>query len=306
MLIDKIEVTFKAGDGGNGKVSFRRNQKGPDGGNGGDGGNLFVVASSNLFLLNQFKSESVIEAQRGGDGGRNQKTGKNGGDFEVILPAGTEIIDKKTRIVILELNKSGERKILAQGGKGGLGNWEFRDSIETTPRFSEPGVKGEVQDVILNLKLIADFGLVGLPNTGKSSLLNELTNSKAQTANYNFTTLSPNLGVFEGRVIADIPGLIKGASGGKGLGIGFLKHIEKVKVLIHCISSDSENPAADYKTIRDELGKFNKELLNKKEIIVLTKSDLNKTLRLKNMDTIRVSIYDPESISKLKKILHPH
>ncbi len=312
MLIDNVEVTFKGGDGGNGKVSFVKIGRGPDGGNGGKGGDLYIKASSDLTLLNQFSRVSLVPAEDGEHGGRNKMSGKNGKDKEVILPVGTLIVSKDSGRIIHELTKVDETFLLCNGGKGGRGNWEFRSSRLTTPKFAEDGRKGQIINTVLNLKLIADFGLVGLPNAGKSSLLNELTNAKAVTANYQFTTLSPNLGVFEKRIIADIPGLIEGASQGKGLGIGFLKHIEKVKMLIHCISSDSLDPLKDYKTIKNELESFNSELSSKRELVVLTKSDLTeesdlkkiiKKLKSKSLDPVVVSIYDPSGIEKLKKIL---
>lgn len=312
MLIDTAEVTFKAGDGGHGKSSFRRNQKGPDGGNGGDGGNIFVKAVSNIFLLNQFSREDNIEADHGQPGGKNQKTGHAGSDIVILLPVGTSIIEKKNHRLVHELTKVDEQILLCRGGKGGKGNVEFKTAEETTPRFSEPGGKADKLNAILTLKLIADFGLIGLPNAGKSSLLNELTNAQAKTANYAFTTLEPNLGTISGKVIADIPGLIEGASSGRGLGIGFLKHIEKVGVLIHCISAESEDVLKDYKTVRDELAKFNPKMLDKKEIILLTKTDIATPDAIKKATKILssegnvtpVSIHDFESIEKLKSNLN--
>jgi len=312
VLIDKVEVLFKAGKGGAGKSSFRRNQKGPDGGNGGNGGNIYVIASSDITLLNQFSRLSEIEGVDGVPGGKDRKSGKNGEDLTIYLPVGTSIIDKKSGRLIHELTKVKEIYLLAKGGKGGRGNWEFRSPTDTAPKFAEPGGKGNQRKVILSLKLIADFGLIGLPNGGKSSLLNELTNAKAQTANYEFTTLSPNLGVFEKKVIADIPGLIEGASSGRGLGIGFLKHIEKVAVLLHCISVESDNPIESYNTVRTELTKFSPEMATKKEIILVTKFDLveknqgeefvNK-LKSKFKEVYPVSIHDFESLENLKEIL---
>lgn len=312
VLIDKVEVLFKAGKGGAGKSSFRRNQKGPDGGNGGRGGDIYVFATSDITLLNQFSRTTEIEGNNGIPGGKDRKSGKNGEDIVVYLPVGTSILDKKSDRLIHELTRVGEKFLLCRGGKGGLGNWEFRSPTVTAPKFAEPGGKGIQRKVILSLKLIADFGLIGLPNAGKSSLLNELTNAKAQTANYEFTTLSPNLGVFEKKVIADIPGLIEGASSGRGLGISFLKHIEKVNVLLHCISAESKNPLKDYKTVREELTKFSSEMIKKNEIILVTKSDLIgsagvnsiiKKLKTKSKNVIPISIHDFESIQKLVKIL---
>lgn len=312
MLTDVVEVKFKAGNGGSGKVSFRRNQKGPDGGNGGDGGNIFVKATDDIFLLNQFGVNAKVLAEHGEPGGSNNKSGHAAKDVVITLPVGTSITDKKTRRLVHELTEKGEQILLLKGGRGGLGNWEFRSSENPAPMSAEPGGKGETLDAVLTLRLIADFGLVGLPNAGKSSILNELTHAKAKIANYAFTTLSPNLGVIDGKVIADIPGLIEGASEGKGLGVGFLKHIEKVHVIIHCISVESADVLKDYEAVRTELGKFNPELLKKKEIVLLTKIDLVdqksvktlvKKLSKKAEVVVSVSIHDFESIEKVKENL---
>jgi len=312
MLIDQAEVTFKGGDGGNGKVSFRKNMKGPDGGNGGKGGDLYIVAKSDLNLLYQFSREDLFRAQNGEGGGNNQKTGKDGSDLTIFLPVGTSIIDKKSGVELYDLKKEGERILVCKGGTGGLGNWEFRSPETPAPKTAESGRKGITKHLTLSLKLIADFGLIGLPNGGKSSLLNELTGAHEKTANYSFTTLSPALGVFNHKVIADIPGLIEGASGGKGLGIGFLKHIEKVKVLLHCISCESQDVLKDYEVVRSELGKFNPKLLEKREVVLLTKSDLvneeyvenaTKTLNGVSDRVLSVSINNWKSIEELKKLL---
>jgi len=312
MLIDIAEVTFKGGTGGGGKVSFRKHMKGPDGGNGGRGGDLYVVAKPDLKLLYQFSREDLYSAGNGIPGGSNQRSGKNGDDLEIFLPVGTSIIDNKNGREIYDLNKADERILLCKGGHGGLGNWEFRAEEKNTPKHAEPGQKGEVKNLILSLKLIADFGLIGLPNAGKSSLLNELTGAHEKIANYPFTTLAPALGVFEHKVLADIPGLIEGASSGRGLGIGFLKHVEKVKVLLHCISCESVDALKDYETVRKEMEKFNPKMMEKTEIILLTKSDLvdekyvggaKKLLKTKTDQIIGVSINDWSSIENLKKVL---
>lgn len=302
MLIDNVFVKFNAGHGGAGKISFKRLGKGPDGGTGGKGGDFYVVSSSDLSLLNQFSRKSTISAEDGENGGFNIMTGKRGADIEVKLPVGTSLIDQKTGKTILELTEPNQRVKLLKGGLGGRGNFEFRSSKNTSPKKAQKGLPGESLNLILDLKLIADFGLIGLPNSGKSSLLNELTGSTAKTANYAFTTLEPNLGVLNGKIIADIPGLIEGASSGKGLGIRFLKHIEKVKVLIHCIDSTSDDYKRDYEIVRKELGEFNPELLKKKEVILLTKSDMV-TKKKKFKKATNISIYDPDAIDNLKNML---
>ncbi|HKC04272.1 MAG TPA: GTPase ObgE [Patescibacteria group bacterium] len=313
MLKDTAKVTFKGGKGGDGANTFRAHRKGQDGGNGGNGGSLYVVARQDLKLLNQFSRVFSFSAEDGIPGSDNRKSGKNGEDLIIYLPVGTSIIEQKSGKEICSLSQIGEKVLIAKGGKGGRGNWEFRMEQVTPVKPAEKGTKGEVRELILSLKLIADFGLIGLPNAGKSSLLNELTGAHAKTANYPFTTLSPALGIFEGRVIADIPGLIEGASTGRGLGIGFLKHIEKVKVLLHCVSCESQDVAKDYETVRTELGKFNSTLLEKKEIVLLTKSDLVdekytkaaiKKLSKKAPQILSVSVNDWESLEKLKKILN--
>lgn len=313
MLIDTVEVILKAGKGGSGITSFGKNvRSGPDGGNGGKGGNLYVVAKSDLTLLNQFSSKTLIEAESGQPGKKKKMSGLNGKDLEVFLPFGTSILDKKTNKIIYELDSIGERKIICFGGEGGKGNWEFRSSTKQTPKYHQPGFLGEEKKVILSLKLIADFGLIGLPNSGKSSLLNELTNAHAKTADYPFTTLSPNLGVLEKKFLADIPGLIEGASQGKGLGIKFLKHIEKVGVILHCISSESNDLIKDYEIVRSEIGKYSEKLLKKTEVILLTKSDLVSEKKIKtyikklktiSKKVIAVSIHNWESLEELKNFI---
>lgn len=313
MLIDTAEVIFKGGHGGKGIVSFgKMARSGPDGGNGGRGGDLYVKAASDITLLNQFSRKTLFYAGNGFPGKRGKKTGLDGKDLEILLPVGTSVIGKETEETILELNQIGERILLCAGGKGGQGNWEFRSPVRQAPEISQPGLAGDEKKLILSLRLIADFGLVGLPNAGKSSLLNELTSAKAKVAGYPFTTLSPNLGVHGGKFLADIPGLIEGASAGKGLGIRFLKHIEKVGVIVHCISSESLDLIKDYNTVRSEIGKYSPELLRKAEVILLTKSDLIdkkiiekdiKKLKTNSNNVLAVSIYDWESLEKLKELI---
>lgn len=312
MFVDEAEIVLRGGHGGAGKISFYPPpMRGPDGGNGGRGGNLFMLITSDLTALKKFTVKKILAAEDGEAGGSNKKTGRDGEDLEIILPAGSMLTNLDTQEEI-ELNEPGSRILVCRGGLGGRGNFEFRSSRNTTPMFAQPGLIGEEKHFKVVLKLIADFGLVGLPNAGKSSLLNELTKSKAKTADYPFTTLEPNLGVMDGKILADIPGLIEGASQGKGLGIKFLKHIEKTSVLLHCIDSNSEDLLRDYQVVRGELKKYNPDLLNKPEIILLTKSDclipkevekkIKKLLGTKKQ-VYAVSIYDWESLRLLKQIL---
>ena len=310
MFVDEAEIILKGGHGGAGIVSFgKRMGSGPDGGNGGRGGNVYLLTDADLTLLNQFTAKYLFEADDGHRGGKNRKTGKDGEHLEIRVPIGTSVIDKKSRETLFEMKKIGQRELICVGGKGGRGNYEFRNPRRTTPEFAQPGLSGERRTVVLVLKLIADFGLIGLPNAGKSSLLNELTNARVKVAAYVFTTLYPSLGVFKDKVIADIPGLIEGASFGRGLGVSFLKHIEKVGILLHCISSESKNPAKDYETVAKEMKSYNKKLAKKSEVILITKSDLTDAKALSAIKRklkkyapkiIAVSIHDWDSIEDLK------
>ncbi|QQS38505.1 GTPase ObgE [Candidatus Woesebacteria bacterium] len=313
-MIDETHIILKAGDGGEGAVSFGKHAKsGPDGGNGGDGGNIYITTSSDLTLLSQFQGKRIITAEFGYHGSKDKKAGRKGNDIIVSLPVGSLIVDQDTNEEY-ELEKVGETFLFCNGGIGGIGNFDLRSSRNTTPKNTIPATKGQKRQVKIVLRYIADYGLIGLPNAGKSSLLNALTNAKVKTANYNFTTLSANLGVLpNGKVIADIPGLIEGASTGKGLGIKFLKHIQKVSVLFHCISTESTNPSKDYKTIRNELKEFDQNLLNKKEVILITKSDLvdkkdlvkvEKYFKKLHLPIYCLSIYDPSSVEKLYEVVN--
>jgi GTP-binding protein len=312
MFIDEAEITIKAGDGGNGLVSFHKPPvRGPDGGNGGSGGDVFIKTINDITALARFAGKKYFAAINGQSGGRNRKTGKDGNSLEITMPLGTTITDLKTQ-ESLELTQVNQIILIGRGGKGGKGNFEFRSSRNTTPRYAEKGGLGQEKNLKLNLRLIADFGLIGLPNAGKSSLLNELTAAHVKIASYPFTTLEPNLGALNGKIIADIPGLIEGASSGKGLGIKFLKHIEKVALILHCISCESSDALKDYQVVKTELLKYSPALAKKKEIILLTKTDLvTKTEYTKKITILKklkkkvypVSIHDWDSLEKLKQVL---
>lgn len=311
MLITEINVKFKAGDGGNGKVSFRKSGRGPDGGNGGKGGSIFITATSNIYALLKLSKSVKVEAENGQDGMIEKKDGKFAENLEVKLPIGTTITDKDTKEVFEVIGKK-YRSLLCKGGWGGKGNFEFRSSTNVTPMYAQKGFEGQERDLYINLKLIADCGLIGFPNAGKSSLLKEITNANPKIGNYPFTTLEPNLGDLGGKIIADIPGLIKGASKGKGLGFKFLKHVEKVSLLFHCLSCELEDPEKDYRQIRNELKSFNPKLLKVPEIILLTKTDLKsekeiklilKSLKKLKKKILPVSVHDLDSLKKLKSFI---
>lgn len=313
MLIDEVIIDIMAGSGGNGVVAFDKNKwsQGPVGGYGGNGGNVYFEGTSDLSALQQFRFKKEARAENGQDGRGQLKDGADGEDLALKVPVGT-VIHNLNNGGKKEIVKVGERILVAKGGKGGRGNYLFRSSTNVTPKEFEYGEPGESFKLKLELKLIADVGIIGLPNAGKSSLLNELTSAKSKVANYPFTTLEPNLGVSYGIILADIPGLIEGASSGKGLGIKFLRHIERTKVIFHLISAESPDAIKDYKTIRQELEKYNKELLKKQEYLFLSKSDavgaseLSKKLAELtkiNPSATPISIYDFESIERIKKIL---
>jgi GTP-binding protein len=311
MLIDEVSITIKAGNGGSGLVHFYRDRwrpkGGPDGGDGGDGGSVYFQAVSDISKLSQFRFQKRFEAENGDPGGKNQRTGHGGKDLIVQVPVGTLVTyDNGTS---LEFTQVGQTEIMAKGGKGGRGNYSFRSATNQTPQESETGRQTLVKSLHLQLKLIADVGLIGLPNAGKTSLLNELSNADAKVGSYAFTTLEPNLGVTKGGlIIADIPGLIEGASQGKGLGFKFLKHIERTRLIIHCLSSESSDPQKDIQIIRQELSSFSSNLTHKKELLVITKADLVSSTILSKIkkDTqanITVSILDPDSIKKLSDLI---
>ncbi|MEK7077140.1 MAG: GTPase ObgE, partial [Patescibacteria group bacterium] len=275
MLVDDVKIKINAGHGGGGAVAFNKNlmSLGPVGGSGGKGGSVYCEGISDLGALWQFRFKKEFSAEDGRDGRGQFRDGKDGGDLVLKLPIGT-VIHNITNGGEINVEHIGERILLAKGGIGGKGNFQFRSSRNTSPKHAQLGMPGEHFAFRLELKFIADIGFVGLPNVGKSSLLNKLTNARSKVANYPFTTLEPNLGAYYELILADIPGLIEGSSTGRGLGIKFLRHIERTRILFHFIGADSSDPLKDYKTIRKELGAYNETLLKKPERLFLTKSDL--------------------------------
>ena len=281
MFVDKVKVQVSAGKGGDGYISFR-NEKfvdhgGPDGGDGGDGGDVIVEASNNQNTLAAFRYNKLITADEGAKGFKQKKHGKSADDLIVKLPLGTIVYDSDGH-VRADLQTVGQRAVIAYGGKGGFGNAHFTSSTRQAPKFAEKGEEGEAYEAVFEIKLIAEVGLVGLPNAGKSTLLSVVTNARPEIANYPFTTLTPNLGVVdldEGRsmLLADIPGLIEGASEGKGLGDDFLRHIERTKVLAHLVDAYSDHVAEDYRVIRKELELYSKKIAKLPEVVLLTQID---------------------------------
>lgn len=281
MFVDKVKVQVIAGKGGDGKVSFRHERAvakgGPDGGDGGKGGDVVLIVSNNQNTLAQFRYQKLLKAQDGQAGDNAKKHGKNGRDLLVELPVGTVVLDKNSQ-TIADLTKPEQKTIIAKGGKGGFGNAHFTSSTRQVPKIAEKGESGENFEFTLELRMIADVGLIGLPNAGKSSLLTAISNARPEIADYPFTTLIPNLGVVDvdkqAILVADIPGLIEGASVGKGLGDEFLRHVSRCSVLVHLIDINSNDIAKDYKTIREELKLYSPDLAQKPEIIAITKIEL--------------------------------
>ncbi len=289
MFIDELTLHFKAGRGGHGVVRWLqekgKDHGGPSGGNGGKGGDVYAVAVRDIGILSAYKNTKLFEAGDGISGMKDLKQGAEGYDLEVKLPVGSRLTNLSSGHVI-ELMNDGEKVLLLKGGRGGLGNEHFKSSTNISPRQSTDGLVGDEADFQIELLLIVDLGLIGLPNAGKSSLLNALTSAKSKVGNFPFTTLEPSLGSFYGLILADIPGLIEGASEGRGLGHKFLRHIERTKALLHCVSGESEDVVATYKIVRKELELYNKparlddsghsggEITKKPEVVLLTKVDL--------------------------------
>lgn len=313
MLIDEVKIRIKGGNGGDGITSFKNPKMsfGPTGGNGGNGGSVYLVGVSDLGALRAFRHKKSFKAESGTGGGNNKKDGANGADLTLKVPVGT-VIRNLDLGEDVEITKIDQRILITHGAHGGYGNFYFRSSTNIYPKKFTPGHRAKEFEFLFELKLIADVGLVGLPNVGKSSLLNQLTSAKSRVANYHFTTLEPNLGSYYGLILADIPGLIEGASVGRGLGQKFLRHIARCETIFHLISSESQDVAKDYKVIKEELRNFDKELNEKQEYLFLSKSDLDtkdgikeklKKLKKLNKNARVISINDKESMEGVEKIL---
>jgi GTP-binding protein len=314
MIVDDIKINVTAGHGGKGMATFSkvRFSPGPTGGNGGEGGDVFIEGVADLGALRKFRFKKDYKAEDGENGKSKLNDGRKAEDFILHVPVGT-VCHNLTNKKGIEITKIGQRELIARGGRGGKGNWFFRSATNTSPEQFQEGKPGEYFELHLELKMIADVGFIGLPNVGKSSLLNELTKANVKVANYPFTTLEPNLGAYYDLILADIPGLIEGASTGKGLGIKFLRHIERTKVLFHFVAADSLNPIEDYKSVRTELELYNKLLLEKPEYIFISKSDTAPTSVISKIkeefkkidkEVAVISIISTESINAVKKILN--
>ena len=321
-FLDQAKIYVKAGNGGSGSSSFRREKfvefGGPDGGDGGTGGSVIFESERNLNTLIDFRYKQHFNAEHGKSGSKKNKTGGGGKDLILQVPTGTQIFEEDNNTLIYDFTKDKERFVVATGGEGGLGNTRFKSSTNRAPRKKTLGKKGEEFWVWLQLKVIADAGIIGLPNAGKSSLLSRCTRAKPKIANYPFTTINPNLGVLSMNhkevILADIPGLIEGSHKGVGLGDKFLRHIERCKVLIHLIDISEKDIIGNYLKIRNELSKYDKSILKKKEIVIFNKSDLVNmdliTEKLKNFkketkkDFQIISLVSKENFEKVKKIIH--
>tara|TARA_S200000501_G_scaffold360301_1_gene387214 strand:+ start:57 stop:1067 length:1011 start_codon:yes stop_codon:yes gene_type:complete len=282
-FVDYVKLTVRSGNGGKGSTHLHREKYvakgGPDGGDGGRGGHAIVRANKNSWTLYSFKFKKHFFAGNGGDGSKNMSSGAQGEDAIIEVPLGTVVRHSQTREILFEITNENEEQILLEGGLGGKGNWHFKSATNQIPRYAQPGIKGSELDITLELKVLADIGLVGFPNAGKSTLLSVLTAAKPKIADYEFTTLKPNLGIVEYRdyrsfIMADIPGIIEGAADGKGLGHYFLRHIERNSVLLFLIPADTISVALDFKILQNELIKYNPELMDKSYAVALTKADL--------------------------------
>jgi len=320
-FLDQVKIYIKAGNGGDGSPSFRREKfieyGGPDGGDGGKGGSVILKAEQNLNTLIDFRYQQHHKAKRGENGAGQNRTGKSGEDLILKVPLGTQVFEEDNKTLIYDFTKISEEFTAAAGGKGGLGNTRFKSSTNRAPRKFTKGTQGEEFTIWLQLKTIADIGIIGLPNAGKSSLLASVTNANPKIANYQFTTLNPNLGVasYDDKeiTIADIPGLVEGAHKGTGLGIQFLKHIERCKSLLHLIDITSEDLKKSYQQVKNELKKYSNKLTKKKELIVLNKIDLIDEKEVNHIikdfkkntksEVIALSTFNKSSVSKIKSKL---
>ena len=282
-FVDYVKINVASGKGGKGSTHLRREKYvakgGPDGGDGGRGGHIILRGNSQFWTLYHLKFKRHFKAEKGNDGGKNRITGSNGKDIFIDVPLGTVVKNTTDQSTIFEIANEGEERIICEGGKGGRGNWHFKSSTNQTPRYAQPGLPNQEIQITLELKVLADVGLVGFPNAGKSTLLSVISDAKPKIADYEFTTLKPNLGIVKYRdfrtfIMADIPGIIEGASEGKGLGHYFLRHIERNSTLLFMIPSDSDDIVTSYKILLKELKKYNPEMLDKSRLIAITKSDL--------------------------------
>jgi GTP-binding protein len=292
-FVDYVKVHLTSGNGGQGSAHLRREKYvakgGPDGGDGGRGGHVILRGDKNLWTLLGFKFKRHFRAEHGEHGSKSRSTGADGADVYLEVPLGTVVRDAVTNEVLFEITSDGEEKIALEGGKGGLGNWHFRSAVNQTPRYAQPGIPGQEMDIILELKLLADVGLVGFPNAGKSTLLAALTSAKPKIADYEFTTLKPNLGIvryrdFKSFVMADIPGIIEGAAEGKGLGHYFLRHIERNAALLFLIPADSKDIGMEYRILLNELQTYNPELIDKGRLIAISKADMLDDVLMEEMN----------------------
>ena len=304
-FVDYVKIHVSSGKGGSGSTHLRREKYvakgGPDGGDGGRGGNIVFVSDKNLWTLYHFKFKKHFKAESGHNGSKSRSSGANGKDEIIKIPVGTVVKDLESGEILFEPISDNEEKIVVPGGKGGLGNWHFKSSTNQTPKYAQPGLEGHEKQLLLELKVLADVGLVGFPNAGKSTLLSVITDAKPKIANYEFTTLKPNLGIvrhrdFKSFVVSDIPGIIEGASEGKGLGHHFLRHIERNSTLLFLISCESRNVIKEYQTLLNELKNYNRELLDKERIVVISKSDLiNQKERLAIKNKLKTNLQKIES-----------
>lgn len=282
-FVDYVKIHVASGKGGKGSAHLHREKYitkgGPDGGDGGRGGHVIIKGNKNLWTLFHLKFKRHVKAEHGGNGSKQRSSGAEGSDEYIEVPLGTVIRDTDTQDIIYEITEDGQEFIVAEGGKGGLGNWHFRSSTNQTPRYAQPGIDGELKDITLELKILADVGLVGFPNAGKSTLLSVITAAKPKIADYEFTTLKPNLGIVQYRdfktfVVADIPGIIEGAAEGKGIGHRFLRHIERNSTLLFLIPADAPDIVEQYEILLDELRRYNPEMLVKDRLVAISKSDM--------------------------------